>query len=121
MVSEAEVFAARQEVLALYLAPALERYLIELVLATRGSRDYGEDLRRWIGFGASPRASIALDRASRAHAWLARPRLRVPPKTSSPSLPDVLRHRLVLSYEAEADGTDAERVVGELMARVPVP
>ena len=120
VVSETEVFAARQEVLALYLAPALEHYLIELVLATRGSRDYGEDLRRWIGFGASPRASIALDRTSRAHAWL-EGRDYVSPEDIQAIAPDVLRHRLVLSYEAEAEGIDAERVVGELMARVPVP
>ena len=120
VVSETEVFAARQDVLSLYLAPALERYLIELVLATRGSRDYGEDLRRWVGFGASPRASIALDRASRAHAWL-QGRDYVSPEDLQAIAPDVLRHRLVLSYEAEAEGIDAERVVDELMARVPVP
>ena len=120
VVSEAQVFAARREVLALHLAPALERYLIELVLATRGLRDYGEDLHRWIAFGASPRASITLDRASRAHAWL-KGRDYVSPEDIQAIVPDALRHRLVLSYEAEADGIDAERVVGELMARVPVP
>ena len=120
VVGETEVFAARREVLTLHLAPALERYLIELVLATRGSRDYGEGLRRWIGFGASPRASIALDRASRAHAWL-QGRDYVSPEDIQAIAPDVLRHRLVLSYEAEAEGIDAERVVDELMARVPVP
>ena len=120
IVGEAEVFSARREVLALHLAPALERYLIEVVLATRGTRDYGEDLRRWIAFGASPRASIALDRTSRAHAWL-RGRDYVSPEDIQAIAPDVLRHRLVLSYEAEAEGVDAERVVGELMARVPVP
>ena len=120
VVSEAEVFAARREVLALYLAPALERYLIELVLATRASRDYGEDLHRWIAFGASPRASIALDRASRAHAWL-EGRDYVSPEDIQAVAPDVLRHRLVLSYEAEAEGIDSERTVGELLARVPVP
>ena len=120
VVSEAQVFAARREVLALHLAPALERYLIELVLATRGTRDYGEDLRRWIAFGASPRASIALDRTARAHAWLAG-RDYVSPEDLQSIAPDVLRHRLVLSYEAEADGVDSDRVVGELLARVPVP
>ena len=77
VVSESQVFAARREVLDLYLAPALERYLIELVLATRGSRDYGEDLRRWIGFGASPRASIALDRTSPCARLAPGPGLRV--------------------------------------------
>ena len=120
VVNEAEVFSARREVLALHLAPALERYLIELVLATRGSRDYGEDLGRWIAFGASPRASIALDRASRAHAWL-KGRDYVSPEDIQAIAPDILRHRLILSYEAEADGIDAEQVVGELMARVSVP
>ena len=120
VVSEAQVFAARREVLALHLAPALERYLIELVLATRGARDYGEDLRRWIAFGASPRASIALDRAARARAWL-EGRDYVSPEDLQSIAPDVLRHRLVLSWEAEADGVDSDRVVGELLARVPVP
>ena len=120
VVGESQVFAARREVLELHLAPALERYLIELVLATRGARDYGEDLRRWIGFGASPRASIALDRASRAYAWL-HGRNYVSPEDIQSIAPDVLRHRLVLSYEAEAEGIDSERVVGELVARVPVP
>ena len=120
VVGESQVFAARREVLELHLAPALERYLIELVLATRGARDYGEDLRRWIGFGASPRASIALDRASRAYAWL-RGRNYVSPEDIQSIAPDVLRHRLVLSYEAEAEGIDSERVVSELVARVPVP
>ena len=120
VVSEAQVFAARREVLALHLAPALERYLIELVLATRGARDYGEDLRRWIAFGASPRASIALDRAARALAWL-EGRDYVSPEDLQSIAPDVLRHRLVLSYEAEAEGVDSDRVVGALLARVPVP
>ena len=120
VVSEAQVFAARREVLALYLAPALERYLIEIVLATRGTRDYGEDLRRWVAFGASPRASIALDRASRAHAWL-EGRDYVSPEDIQAIAPDVLRHRLILSYEAEADGIDTARVVDELLARVSVP
>ena len=120
VVGESQVFAARREVLELHLAPALERYLIELVLATRGARDYGEDLRRWIGFGASPRASIALDRASRAYAWL-HGRNYVSPEDIQSIAPDVLRHRLVLSYEAEAEGIDSERVVSELVARVPVP
>ena len=120
VVSETQVLDARRQVLALHLAPALERYLVELVLATRGPRGYGEDLCQWIGFGASPRASIALDRASRAHAWL-KGRDYVSPEDIQSIAHDVLRHRLVLSYEAEADGIDPERVVDELIARVPVP
>ena len=120
VVSEAQIFAARREVLSLHLAPALERYLIELVLATRGARDYGADLRQWIAFGASPRASIALDRAARARAWL-EGRDYVSPEDLQAIAPDVLRHRLVLSYEAEAEGVDSDRVVGEVLARVPVP
>ena len=120
VVSETDVFAARQEVLGLHLANDVERYLVELVLATRDTAVHGDDLRRWISYGASPRASIALDRTARAHAWL-NGRDYVSPEDVQAIAHDVLRHRLVLSFEAEADGVDAERVVDELLSRVPAP
>ena len=119
-VTEPQVFMARREVLAVHLAPALERYLVELVLATRDAGAYGDDLSRWVSYGASPRASIALDRGSRAHAWL-KGRDYVSPEDIQAIAHDVLRHRVVLSFEAEADGVDADRLVDELLARVPVP
>ena len=112
--------SARQQVLDLYLAENLEEYLLQLVLATRNPQPYGEDLAGAILYGGSPRASIALDRCSRARAWLAG-RDHVLPEDIQNLAFDVLRHRLILSYEAEANGMDADRLISELIARVPVP
>jgi len=112
--------SARQQVLDLYLAENLEEYLLQLVLATRNPQPYGEDLAGAILYGGSPRASIALDRCSRARAWLAG-RDHVLPEDIQNLAFDVLRHRLILSYEAEANGMSADRLISELIARVPVP
>jgi MoxR-like ATPase len=119
-ISQAEIFAAREEVLNLHMAPQLEDYLIQLVLASREPAPWGEDLVRWIAFGVSPRGSIALDRCARAHAWL-EGRDYVSPADIQAVAPDILRHRLLVSYDAQAEGIDADRVVAELLARVPVP
>jgi len=112
--------AARTEVLDLYLAENLEEYLLQLVLATRRPQPYGEELAGWIQYGASPRASIALDRCSRARAWLAG-RDYVSPEDIQTLAFDVMRHRVLLTYEAEAEGINVDRLVNELIARVPVP
>ncbi len=114
------IFEARREVLDMHLSEPLERYLVELVLATRTAARYGDDLARWIAFGASPRASIALDRCARAHAWLDG-RDYVAPHDVQAIAHDVLRHRVLLSFEAEADGIDADRVVEALLSMVAVP
>jgi MoxR-like ATPase len=114
------LFAARQEVLNLYLADSLEEYLLQLVLATRHPGAYDESIARWLQYGASPRATIALDRCARARAWL-QGRDFVIPEDIQSMAPDVLRHRLILSYEAEADGIDTDRVIDELLRRVAVP
>ena len=114
------IFEARREVLDMHLSEPLERYLVELVLATRTSARYGDDLARWIAYGASPRASIALDRCARAHAWLGG-RDYVAPHDIQAIAHDVLRHRVLLSFDAEADGIDADRVVEALLSRVAVP
>ena len=114
------IFEARREVLDLHLSAPLERYLVELVLATRSPDRYGDDLARWIAFGASPRASIALDRCARAHAWLDG-RDYVAPHDIQAIAHDVLRHRVLLSFDAEADGVEADRVVDALLSRVAVP
>ncbi len=111
---------ARTQVLELYLADNLEEYLLQLILATRQPKPYGEDLAGWIQYGASPRASIALDRCSRARAWLAG-RDYVSPEDIQSLAFDVLRHRVLLTYEAEAEGINVDRLVTELIARVPVP
>ena len=116
----ADVFAARNAVLDLHMAPQLERYLVELVLASRDASRYDEALARRIAWGASPRGSIALERCARARAWLAG-RDFVTPEDVRAIAPDVLRHRVLPSYEATAEGWDGDRLVAELLARVPLP
>jgi len=115
-----EVFAARRQVLDLHMAPALERYLIELVLASRDAARYDAQLGRRIAWGASPRGSIALERCARANAWLAG-RDYVTPEDVRAVAPDVLRHRVLPSYEATAEGWDGARLVDALIERVPLP
>jgi len=119
-IAQADVFAARAAVLDLHLAPQLERYLIELVLASRDAARYDAGLARRIAWGASPRGSIALERCARARAWLAG-RDFVTPDDIRAIAPDVLRHRVLPSYEATAEGWDGDRLVAELLDRVPVP
>ncbi len=120
ILDQRSLFEIRAGVLDLYMSPEVERYLVQLVLATRDPAPLGEHLSRWIEYGASPRATIALDRCARAHAWLAG-RDFVTPEDIQAVAPDVLRHRLILGYEAEADGIDADRFIAELVARVAVP
>ena len=116
----ADVFAARKAVLDLHVAPALERYLVELVLASRNAARYDAALARRIAWGASPRGSLALERCARARAWLAG-RDFVTPEDVRAVAPDVLRHRVLPSYEATAEGWDGDRLVAELLQRVPLP
>ncbi|WP_236546100.1 MoxR family ATPase [Stenotrophomonas sp. 364] len=115
-----DVFDARKAVLSLHMAPALERYLIEIVLASRDAARYDPALARRIAWGASPRGSIALERCARARAWLAGRDFVTPDDVRSVA-PDVLRHRVLPSYEATAEGWDGDRLVAELLARVPAP
>jgi len=119
-VTQAELFAARGESMGLHMAEALEDYIVHLVMATRQPEKYSADLARWIEYAASPRATIALDRCSRAHAWLAG-RDYVSPEDVQAIAPDVLRHRVLLSFEAEAAGVTSDDVIAELLARVAVP
>lgn len=114
------LFEARREVLDLYMADPLEEYLLQLVLATRNPAAYGEDLGRWLQYGASPRATIALDRCARAKAWLDGRDFVAPEDVQSIAY-DVLRHRLILSYEAEAEGVSTDQFIRELIRRVAVP
>jgi len=118
--SQALMMAARDEVLDIYLAENLERYLIELIMATREPARYSADLASWVQWGASPRATIALDRCARAHAWLAG-RDYVAPEDIHAMAFDVLRHRVLLSYEAEAEGHNADDIIRTLLTLVPVP
>lgn len=117
---QAEVFSARGEVLRLHLAESVEDYIVELVEASRAPALYGQDLADWIRWGASPRGAIALERGARARAWLAG-RDFVTPEDVQTIAPDALRHRVLLDYEAEAEGITAQRFVEELLNRVPAP
>lgn len=116
--SQALLFQARQEVLAVHMAEPVEEYLVQLILATRRPQLYGDTLANWIDFGASPRATIALDRCARAQAWLDQ-RDYVTPDDIRSVAPDVLRHRLILSFEAEAEGITPESAVQTLLTTVP--
>ena len=119
-ISQQSIFDARQEVLKLYMADNLEEYLLHMVLATRNPGAYGDDLAQWSLYGASPRATIAIDRCARAHAWLAG-RDYVDPDDIQSIAYDVLRHRIILSYEAEAEGVTPDLFIKELISRIAVP
>ncbi|WP_333681266.1 MoxR family ATPase [Dyella sp.] len=120
LVSQDEVFAARKAVLDVHVAPALEQYLAQLVLATRDAGQYGPELKRWIAWGASPRATIALDRCARAQAWLSGRDFALPEDVHAIAH-EVLRHRVLLSYEAEAEGIRSDKVINRLLDLVPLP
>jgi MoxR-like ATPase len=119
-ISQQSIFDARSEVINVHMADSLEEYLLQLVLATRNPAAYGDDLANWSLYGASPRASIALDRCARAHAWLDQ-RDFVSPDDIQAIAFDVLRHRVILSYEAEADGVTPDSFIQEIISRVAVP
>ncbi len=119
LLTQEQIFAAQQEVLSLHMAAPVEEYLIQLLLASRDPSPYGDDLVRWINYGASPRGTIALDRCARAHAWL-QGRDFVSPEDIQSVVADTLRHRILLSFEAEAEGLSSDDVISELIKRVPV-
>jgi MoxR-like ATPase len=115
--SAADILAARVAVRGIHVSEALDRYIVDLVHASRCPETYGDDLANWIEVGASPRGSLALDRCARAHAWLAG-RDFVLPEDVQAVAHDALRHRLVLGYEAAAAGIDADHVIDTLLQRV---
>ena len=114
------IFAARREVGQVHVSEPLDRYLMDLINATRHPTDYDADLGRWIKVGASPRGGISLDRVARAHAWLEGNDF-VSPDDVRAVLHPVLRHRLLLSYDAVADGVSADQVLERLLDKVAVP
>jgi MoxR-like ATPase len=97
----------------------VEEYLLQFVFATRNPEVYGDELAGTVAFGASPRGTIALDRCARAHAWL-RGRDYVTPEDVQSIAKATLRHRVLLTFEAQADGLDTDRFLDLLIARVPV-
>jgi len=120
LVTQEQVFEAQRQVLDLHMAPALQEYIVQLVLATRDPGKWDEDLGRLVSYGASPRATIGLDRCARARAWLDG-RDFVSPDDIHAVIHEVMRHRVLLSYEAEADGVTVDELVDRLLDLVPVP
>jgi len=116
-ISQQTIINARKEVMQVHMAESVDEYLVQLVLATRTPKAYGDNLAEWLEFGASPRATIAIDRCARAHAWLNQ-RDFVSPDDIQAVAHDCLRHRLILSYEAEADGVTTDKTIDELLMRV---
>lgn len=119
-ISQADIFTARQDILKLHLAESLEHYIVQLIMASRKPAAYSAKLASWIGYGASPRATIALDRCARARAWLHH-RDFVTPEDIQAVFHNVLRHRLILTYTAEAEGISTDQVLDEILQQVAVP
>ena len=117
-IRQEDIFMARKEILNMHMASSVEQYLVQIIMATRQPHHYGQDLASWIEYGASPRGTIALDRCARSHAWLDGNEF-VTPDNVQAIVHDVLRHRILLSYEAEADGITRSQVIDELIKRVP--
>jgi len=115
---QADLFEARQEVLSMHMAPEVEEYIIQLIMATRKPELYGDDMAGWLEYGASPRGTISLDRCARAHAWI-QGRDFVSPDDVQEIMFDVLRHRVLLTFEAEASGITPDKVLQTIRERVP--
>lgn len=115
--TEDDIFSARQSILGMYMAEPIERYIVALTMASREARG---ELSQWLEFGASPRGTIALDQCARSLAWLDH-RDFVTPDDVQTIAHDVLRHRLILSFDAEAQGVTPDDVVDILINQVPVP
>lgn len=117
--SQADLMDARQQVLAIHMGSNVEEYIVQLIMATREPSIYNPELASWLEYGASPRGTIALDRCARAYAWL-RGKDFVSPDDVQAVIHDVLRHRLILSFEAEAGGISPNHVIDTLLQHVPV-
>jgi MoxR-like ATPase len=113
------IFEARKEIAGVKISEPMEKYIVDIIAATRYPDKYSEELDQWIDFGASPRGSIAIDRTSRTHAWM-NGNDHVSPDNVRAVVHDCLRHRLILSYEANADGITADQVLDEILKQVAV-
>ncbi|MEM9243912.1 MAG: MoxR family ATPase [Pseudomonadota bacterium] len=120
VLKQSDIFTARQQSLALHMSKELEEYIVQLILATRDIDTYDKQLKKYIRYGASPRGTIALDRCARAHAWLAN-RDFVSPSDIHAIIHDVLRHRILFTFEAEAEGMTTDNIIDQLLDHVPVP
>ncbi|MBU2711361.1 AAA family ATPase [Zooshikella harenae] len=118
-VSQASIFAVRQEILDLHMADSVMEYIVQLIQASRHPAEYDKQAANWIEYGASPRGTIALDRCARTYAWL-NDKDFVSPDDVQAVVHDVLRHRLLLSFEAEAEGISPQQVIDKLISVVPI-
>jgi len=118
-ITQHDILQARQQVLTLFMSEAVEEYIVQLVIATREPGRYDAKLSQLLEYGASPRATLALDRCARANAWL-RGADFVSPDDVQAVAYDVLRHRIILSFEAEANGISEDQVISDLISKVPV-
>jgi len=119
IISQDVIFNARKEILNIHVSESIQNYIVDLVNATRYPEKYTEELGLWIDYGASPRASIALDKCSRTHAWL-NERDFVSPEDVRAVIHDVFRHRISSSYEANAEGISKTKIIDELLKQVAV-
>ncbi len=120
VITQQQLFAAREEVLDIHMSAEVEQYLVQIILATRDPSPYDQQLAQWLNFGVSPRATIALDRCARAHAWLAGKDF-VAPSDIQAMVHDIFRHRILLSFEAEANGIDSDYFISKLISYIAVP
>ncbi|MFI0434315.1 MAG: AAA family ATPase [Parachlamydiaceae bacterium] len=118
--TQEQLFAAREAALELYMARNIQEYIVQLVLATRNPARYGADIGGWVQYGASPRAAISLARAAKVLAFLEGQDF-VGPHHVQALAHEVLRHRVILSFQAEANGITPDLLIDQLIARVPVP
>lgn len=119
-INEETIFAARREALKVHMQPAVETYIVQLVIATRKLGKYDSSMKSYLDYGASPRGSIALHRLAKVNAWLA-DRDYVTPQDVQDVCGDALRHRIGLSFEAEANGVQANDVINSIINLVAAP
>lgn len=119
-ISQSEIDQARIEILQMFVSPAVKEYIVQLIIATRKPSAYGDEFASWIEYGASPRGTIGLERSSRANAWLSG-KDYVSPDDVQKMIHDILRHRIILSFSAEAAGLTTDDVISKLISLVPVP
>ncbi|MGD9347139.1 MAG: MoxR family ATPase [Candidatus Aminicenantes bacterium] len=119
-IAQDSIFVAREEIHAVYVSENIEQYIVGLINATRQPEKYSEEVKKWLEVGASPRGSLALDKCARVHAWF-NGRDHVTPDDIRAIVHDALRHRIILSYEANAEGISANQVISELVKLVAVP
>ena len=119
-IAQEHIFAAREQIQGIHVSENIEKYIVDLISATRHPEKYSEDLKKWLEVGASPRGSLSLDKCARVHAWF-NGSDHVTPDDIRAVIHDALRHRIILSYEANAEGISSNQVISEVVKLVAVP